>query len=277
MNAIQFALNNLKYCIPRPILEKAFLSTGVAWRQTSHTNVDEQILNNVIKARVLVDCNVIGGTQVLIPLEGLTQEKPSAYTTVIHIPKTHTQGRSINSVLNLSFLSPGTLAAWGGGSTGGSVGAYAAQENSAVMNSLQGIMAAHDTIPMTSSARVQLIAENTILIKDSMNLPPNSFLRCVVANDENLNNLQLRSYRKFSQLVEYAVKSYIYNELIISLDQGELQGGQVLGVIKDAVQAYSEAEQNYQDYLTDFFEAILMMSDQESYHRLIKLTIGGHR
>jgi hypothetical protein len=277
MNAIQFALNNVKYSIPRPILEKAFLSTGVAWRQTANTNVDEQIVNNVIKARVLVDCNVIGGTQVLIPLEGLTLQKPSAYTTVIHIPKTLTQGRSINSVLNLSFLTPGSLASWGGGATGGSVGAYALKENNALMNAAQGVMAAHDTIPMTSTARVQLIAENTILIKDTMSLPPNTFLRCVVANDEDLNNLQLRSYRKFSKLVEYAVKSYIHNELIVSLDQGELQGGQALGVIKDTIQSYAEAELNYQDYLTDFFEAILLMSDQESYHRLIKMTIGGHR
>ena len=277
MNALQFALNHLKFTVPRAILEKAFLSTGVAWRQTSQTNVDEQILNNVIRARVMLDCNLIGGVQAVIPLEGLAQERPSDGTTVIHVPKARTQGRSINSVLSVGFLSPGVASSWAGGNAMAATGGYAFSENTALMAATQGALSAFDKIPMVSTARVQLIAENTVLVKDSFVLPPTAYLRCVLAHDEAMNSLQLRSYKPFAKLVEYAVKAYVYNELVIPLDQGELQGGQALGVIKEVVQGYSEAEQNYTDYLADFFEAILLMNDTASYEKMIRLTLGGNR
>ena len=157
----------------------------------------------------------------------------------------------------------------------GSVGAYAGQENTALMSSMQALVASYDKIPMTSTARCQLIAENTILIRDSIGFAPNGWLRCVLANDENLGNIQLRSYKHFSQLVEYAVKSYIYNELIINLDQGELQGGQTIGVFKEIIQGYSDAEQNYKDYLTDVWEAVAFMNDSEGYSRYVRLILGG--
>lgn len=277
MNAIQYALSNLKFTIPRPILEKVFLSTGVSWRQTSQTNVDEQILFNVIRARVLIECNLIGGTKESIPLEGLVQERPMDNTTVIHIPKSRTQGRSINSVLSVGFLSPGALTGWAGANSLGASGPQAQTDNSALMTLAQGVVAAYDRIPMVSTSRVQLIAENTILIKDSFSLPANSYLNCVLANDENMNTLQLRSYRPFAKLVEFAVKAYIHNELIVQLDQGELQGGASLGVFKEIVQGYSEAEQNYQDHMGDVMEAVMLMNDMPSYEKMIKLTIGGHR
>lgn len=275
MNAIQKAIDELKFRIPKPVLEKAFINRHLGWRQTSQSNIDDQILNNVIRARVLVDCNLVGGTQAVISLEGLVHDRPSDSTTVIHVPKERTQGRSINSVLHVSFLSAGSISSWAGG--GGSVGAYSGQENTALMGAAQGMVAAFDKIPMTSTARVQLIAENTVLIKDSINMAPNCYLRCVLANDEDLNHIQLRSYRHFSKLVEYAVKSYIYNELIINLDQGELQGGAMIGVFKEIIQGYSDAEQNYNDFLKDVWEAVAFMNDSESYLRLMKLTIGGNR
>lgn len=276
MNAIQKALDALKFTIPRAVLEKAFIDRRIDWRQTGRANIDDQILNNVVRARVLVDCNLIGGTQALIPLDGLGHDRPNDfYGTVIHIPKALTQGRSINSVLNVGFMSAGMAANWGVANTMGSVGAYAGQESTALMSSMQAMVASYDKIPMTSTARVQLIAENTILIRDSISFAPNGWLRCILANDENLGNIQLRSYKHFSQLVEYAVKSYIYNELIINLDQGELQGGQTIGVFKEIIQGYSDAEQNYKDYLTDVWEAVAFMNDGEAYGRYIKLILGG--
>jgi hypothetical protein len=238
MNAIRKAITDVSFRIPRQILEKAFLNRSVEWRQTSQTSVDDQILNNVIRARVLVDCNLIGGTQAVIPLEGLNQQRPDGYSSVIHIPKNRTQGRTINSVLHVAFLSQGNFAGrMGAGFGGSSPGMGNGSESSALAGAMQGIVAAFDKIPMTSTSKVQLIAENTILVRDSINIAPNTYLRCILANDDELSHIQLRSYRAFAQLVEYAVKSYIYNELIVSLDQGELQGGQSLGIFKEIIQS----------------------------------------
>lgn len=276
MNVIQNAVGDLKFRIPRQILEKAFVTRYGEWKP-NYRGIDELIINNVVKPRVLVDCNLIGGTQAIVPLTGLGQDKPTEYTTVIHIPKERTQGRSINSVLNVSFISPDSLSAWSGVNSGGTVGSYGGSENTALMSAAAGMMSAFDRIPMVSTARVELIAENTILLTDTINLSSNCYLRCILSNDENFSSIPLRSYRYFSNLIEYAVKAYIYNALIVDIDKGELSGGQTLGIFKEIIQGYSEAEQNYQDYMKTVMEQVMLMSDTTSYHRLMKLVIGGNR
>lgn len=276
-NPVSKAIVELKYCIPKAILNKAFLTKTFDWRQTVATNIDEQIMVNVIRPRILVDCNLVGGTHATITLEGLRFDKPNNYTTVIHIPKNRTQGRSINSVLDVAFLNQNVLAGYGGAANTSINNAYNPSDNSTAMQAAIGAMSAVDKIPVVSTSNVQLISENTIMIRDVVIIPTNGYLRCVLANDENLNHLQPRSYKAFSKLVEYAVKSYIYNELVVELDTAELQGGQQLGVFKNIIDSYSDAEQNYKDYLKDNFEAVLVMNDAWSYNRYLKLAIGGNR
>ncbi len=277
MNPIQKAVDEVKWTIPRAVLEKAFVDRQNSWRMGARKSLDEQIISLVIRPRVLVDCNLIGGTQALISLNGLPQEKPTEYLTVIHIPKERTEGKSINSVLNVGFVALAYLASWAGMNAAGSLATYGSSENTALMTATAGMLTAFDKIPMVSTARVELIAENSILIRDSINLYPDMTLRCVLANEENLNNLQLRAYRNFAELVGHAVKAYIYNTLIINMDQGELQGGQELGVFKETVLEYRDSNQNYLDYLRNTWEAVSLMQDEQSYLRFMKLIIGGNR
>jgi hypothetical protein len=77
-------------------------------------------------------------------------------------------------------------------------------------------------------------------------------------------------------LVEFAVKAYIYNELIVDIDMGELQGGQQLGIFKQIVEGYADAEQNYQDKLKSWM-AISVMNDTPAFHRYLKLSVGANR
>jgi hypothetical protein len=276
MNPIHKALSEVKYVIPKAVLEKTFLNRHQAWRQPVETNLDQQITSLVIRPRVLVDCNIVGGTQAMIPISDLPYEQPDGATTVMRIPKSHTQGRTINSVLHVAFLSSAQNGTWNAASSYSS-SLYNSSENSATMGAAEGVMAALDKIPVTSTASVQLIGENVIMVKDVMNLPSNSYLRCILTNDDNLSNIQIRSYPAFSRLVEFAVKSYIYNSLVIEIDMAELQGGYNLGVFKTVIESYSDAEQNYQDFLRDKWQAVAVMNDATTYRRLLKLAIGGHR
>lgn len=278
MNPITKAVAEIKYRVPRAILEKVFIDGSTYWRSTQHSSIEKQIETLVIRPRVLVDCNLIGGTQALIPLEGLERESPTVQTTVIHIPKDRTRGLSINSVLNVSFFNSASGVGFGGGGGyGGGVSYSAGQDQSAMMAAAAGVMSSFDKIPMTSTSRVQLIAENTILITDSLILPPGSVLRCILADDESLSSLQLRSYRHFSTLVEHAVKAYIYNALIVEMDTAELRYGQGIGMFKEIVSGYADANQNYQDYLRDVWEAVAFMNDDQTYRRYAKLMLGGNR
>jgi hypothetical protein len=271
LNSIQKAVSELKFRIPKAILEKTFLTTNKYGMINYSSNVDEQIIRNVIKARVLVDCNMVGGVEELIPLVGLESEKPTPSTTVVMIPKTLTQGKSINSVLNISFLPPNAAA---GLSTG--MGTSRCPPNP-MLQATSAMANALDGIPVVSTARVELINENVILIRDNINLPPNCYLRCILANDDELSNIQLRSYRFFANLVEYATKSYIYNELIINMDQDQLMGGASIGIFKEVVSGYADSEQNYRDYLQDVWEKVAYMNDNAQYSRLTKLIVGGPR
>lgn len=276
MDIIRNATAEVKRRINKHILDKAFVKRDFTYRFTNQSNIDDQILNVVIRPRVLVDCNIVGGVSALIPLDGLPVDKPNNYITIIHIPKSRTNGKSIISVSNVNYYDLGVSGLYGGAAGYGYNTTLSSNENTAAMNSAMGIMASLDHIPITSTSDAFLIAENTIKITDVFTMPANAILRCVLENDEGLNNIQPRSYHDFFQLVEFAVKAYIYNELIVDLDMGELQGGQQLGIFKQIIEGYADAEQNYQDKLKAW-RAISLMNDTPAFQRFIKLTIGANR
>lgn len=267
MMAISKALDEIKFRIPRAILERVFLQKEYRWRAVP-TSLDDVILATVIRPRVMVDCNLVGGAEVLIPLEGATAERVDDLTMVFHIPKSLTQNRSIVSVKNITYVNTNRPYTYGlpipfGGSAAGHVA--------------NTILDANSTIPSVSTAKVQLIGENTVLIKDSNIVPNYMHLRCVVENDENMSHLQLRSYHAFSKLVELAVKSYIFNQYAVEMDTAEIKGGAALGRFKEIVDGYSDAEELYQTYLREKWTKIAHMNDRTSWGRTLQLIVGNPR
>lgn len=276
MNPLKKAIEEVKYRIPRQLLEKVFVAPLTNWRAT-RSNLDDQILSLVVSPRVMVDCNLKGGKEALIPLRGLEFQMPEMGISIVHIPKDRTEGKSINSVLSLVYFdSPGAF----GGSFGANTRTLGANyaggiDSTATMTVALNAMRSQDTIPVVSTSKIKLISENTILVKDQSFIPSNSAVRCILAEDENLSGLNLRSYHAFAKLVEYAVKSYIYNELVISIDESQLLYGQAIGAFKDVFMGYADAEQNYQDYLIETWEKVAFMDDENQHTRYLKLLIGG--
>lgn len=267
MGPISRCLEEIKFRIPRAILEAVFVKRSERWRLTP-VSLDEHILNEVVRPRVLVDCNLVGGTEVFIPLDGIEVERSNDYTSVYRIPKDRTQGRSIMSVLNITFSDPTKVSSYG----------VAAGVNQSIMlQAGQAVMDAMGSMPVTSTAYVQLIGENVVMVRDTVVLPANIYLRCLLANDDNLSHLQLKSYRDFSKLVELAVKAYIYNEYVIPMDMGELFGGQQLGRFKEIIDSYADSEQIYQDFLTEKWQKISLMNDREQHTRFLRTLLGGFR
>lgn len=276
MDIIRYSIAEVKRRVNRHILDKAFTKRTFDYRYTNQINVDDQILSLVLRPRVLLDCNLVGGVTAMVPLDGLPIDKPNNYITIIHVPKTRTNNKSIISVSNVNYYDLGISGLYSGAPGYGYNASIDMTENTASMNAALGIMASLDRIPITSTSDAQLVAENTIMIKDVFAMPPTAVLRCTLENDENLSNIQPRSFKDFAQLVEFAVKSHIYNELIVDMDMGELQGGQALGIFKQIVESYSDAEQNYQDKLKAWM-AISVMNDGPAFHRFIKLAVGANR
>lgn len=265
MNPLALVAQQMHFRIPKRLLELCFTERAQRWRGAP-TNIDEAIKNQVLRPRVLLDCNLVGGTEVWLSLESVPYERTDDYTSVYRIPKSRTQNRSIMSALNVTFTDP---------LRGNSFGITGAVGMSTELQAAQAVMDAHASIPITSTARVQLIGENTVMVQDTMLLPPSIYIRCILANDENLNHLQLRSYPQFVKLCELAVKAYVYNKLVIEVDIGEIEGGQVIGKIKEILDSYSDSEIQYQDYMTTTFQKVLFMNDEETYRRFMAVLGGG--
>lgn len=276
LNPISKAIDDVKRRIPREVLNVVFQQPGSILGQSlpgwnrPPVSIDEALLNQVIRPRVLVDCNIIGGTEAMIPLVGLPARRDDQYDYICYydIPRKLTQGRSIVSAINITYADATKLAAYGGSGT---------VNNSAMMYSGQAMIDAYGTIPVVSTAYVQLVGENVIMVKDSTILPPNVSLRCILADDPNMAHLQIRTIHPFSQLVTLAVKAHIYNEYIVQMDVGQLYAGQALGTIKQIIDTYADANELYENFLKEKWMKIARMNDRETWQRDIKFPMGGMR
>jgi hypothetical protein len=269
MNPITKALDEVLFRIPREILNVVFINPYQQYRDMP-SDLKERINFQVMTPRVLVDCNLVGGVEVRIPLDDVPSETvDGGYTTVFRIPKSKTNGRSISAAFDVTY---GNLY-----NTQSGYGAHSYGRTSPVLSATASVMEAQLRTPYVGSARVELVGENVVMIQDSIILPQNLYLRCSLENDSTLSNIRVRSYPVFSRLVELAVKSYIYNNYIIKLDMGELRGGVQVGRFKEIVDSYADAETMYQEHLTEKWAKVAFMNDQESMHRFTSMLIGGSR
>lgn len=261
------ALTDLRFTIPLPILKKVFIESSQRWREKQHS-LNERIMEEVVRPRVLQDCNIQYGTETFVDLSHCTYEEVNQFTTIYRVPKELTQGRSIISALSVAYGVPGY-----GGLAGGwnNVASTAISAGAAAMSNAAGQM------PITSTANVQLIGENTVMVRDTLKVSGNLYLRCVLENDERLSHLKYKATPITKELIRYAVKSYIYNIYLIEMDQAEIQGGNELGTFKNIIESYSDAEELYQTCLKEKFARAAISSDHEMMRRFIKPQIGGFR
>ena len=268
MSAVTFAINEVKFRIPTPILREAF-KDDVMYYNSPNISLDEQIRNKVIKPRIYPVCNVVGGQHVVVNLYDLSPTYTDMYITVYEIPPERVCNREIISAMSVSY-SPSTA------NTGWQV---AANNNTSMYGgnylTREALMLCEglSPIPNVSNAAVEIIGHNTILIRGSNSTSMFYQLRCFISNDPNFNNFQVRSQWKFAELVELAVKAYIYNELYIKMDRAYVVGGQELGSFKQIIENYADAEQMFKEFIKDQWQAIAAMNDTHTHDRFIRLQI----
>ncbi len=269
-NPISKAVADMWRRVPHEILKAVFAPAYNQWR-TVASSVDDQIVSVVIRPRVLTDCDLVGGQEVWIRLDGVRYERTPEMMSVIYIPKDKTQGRSISQVLHLGYVDYMAV------NQQTANGMFNPCSVTPLTTAVQAMNASYDVTGLIGTSRIELIGENVVLIKDPSMSPTNGVLRCILANDENMNNLSIRSYHAFTKLCELAVKSHIYNRLVIEMDSGRIQGGFELGAFKQIVDSYADAETEYQDYLRLKWQKIARMNDRETYERTIREQTGGFR
>jgi hypothetical protein len=268
MNILTKALDNIKFSIPYEVLRAVFRDDVANWRQAP-VSLDTIIMNKVIKPRVLVDANLVGGTQAVIPLDGLNCTYVDNYSFMYVIPPERCTNREIVSVLSVGYLPYAGAFGFGG--------INQVMPSMGTMNDFaqagQQLMDSHSNMPSISTATAELVGYNTVLIRDSQRITASYTLRCILANDSNLNNINPRSHIAFANLCVLAVKSFIYNTMIIKMDQAYLSGGQELGAFKNYVESLSDSEEMYNTYLRETWRVTAFHNDQASFERFIRIQI----
>mgnify|MGYP000028114719 FL=1 len=270
---IEKALDEIYQEIPEEILELAFKPKfDFIWH--GQVNIPAMIREEIIDKRVRQDLNNRGASEFTIPLTGLAAEYVDNYTLIYRIPLALTQGREISSCLYVSF---GRLGNWGGGygPSNSNLLMNGDHGRSVVTDALSNLTSAFSPIPKVSTSNVRLIATNTILINDVVPMSGDLFLRCMLAGDTELSFITPPYYDMFAEFVVLATKAYVYRKLNISLDMGQLIGGQSLGRIREVVDSYSDAEQSYKDFRKEKLGKLLFLNDPDRMKRTVQYMVGG--
>lgn len=268
MNILKTALDRIQLSIPPEVLQQAFKDDIQNWR-TAPVSLQDRIMEKVIRHRVLKDANLVGGQEVIITLEDISPKYSDNISVIYEIPPQRTNGREILSILSIGYMPlMSTFSTIANG-----VGTLNPSMMTDLGSSGQRLADSTSNIPIVSNALVDLIGYNTILIRDSVRVSNAYQARCMIANENNMGNINPRSHLTFAKLCILAVKAYIYNHMIVRIDQAYLSGGQELGAFKSIVESYSDAEDQYETFLKEVWRRVAFMNDSPAYKRLITLQI----
>ncbi len=275
MSVIDKLIFEIKQAIPPPVLEVAFMKR----KGRNHKyagDLDWEIRNKVIDARIRVDLSILGAETINVPLRHAEVQflENQDYRTVLRVPKSLTKGRPISQVIAFNYWF-NTVAA--DLNNGWQTSSYNIQScgNSPMMGAAQQILRAASPAPINSSANVELIGENVVVINDYMGKVQQGSLTVRVGQDEELSNWNGAAIFHLSRYAVMAAKAWVWSNTIIDLDSGCLYGGAELSRIQQIIDGYADANDNYVDYRDEVIQAVNAMNDGARHQTFLRGLIAG--
>lgn len=259
MNAITKAIAEIKFQIPIEILNLSFVERSTRINQI--ISLDERIMFEIIRPRILVDCNLVGGIETRVDLNRCKITTLGNREYVVEVPKALTNSKNI-----ITALSVVSNVVYSQSMNYADASAFESVASN-MMNNL-------GTENVVQTSRLEIIGDNVVLIQDPNMHFMNGVLRCMVENNTNLENINPRSYLAFSELCVLGASSYIRNKMRVKLNQGHIYGGHELGVITDIIDEYSDAEEMYKEYRNTTWRKISFINDSDAMARYTKGMIG---
>lgn len=268
MNAVTEAVKYIIRNIPKLVMKLAYEETYPQYIRHMNITMEDFVLTKIINEIVINDYNIIGVTEEIIPIAGLSIEwleidgDQSALRTmpcVLRIPKSKTQGRRIVSVSNTLMMPNQTpydnvgqysLAGYPCNTSAISIGARN------IVNKAVGMV---DNSYLNT--KVELIGPNTILVEGLQNITHNAAITCMFSGDECLSHLKNVGILVFRKLCLYAAQAYIYNQCVIELDEGEIRAGVNIGKIKETIEEYRDSQELYETLFNEKFLRVAFQSD----------------
>lgn len=268
MNIIEFAINEVEQRIPKEVLKYAFLNISQNGILSPVNNIKTQIRNKVVFDRVLPILNIKGGEEVIINLTDVPVEITTNGNAYIwKVPKGMTKGRTIRSVLNITFSDTMNNIA-GNMLTNNMYASNQATIEARIVNS--------GGLPVLSStADIFVIADNVLYSNLPLSSSSYTMLRCLIDFDPQLTGINTRFATLFAKYIVLATKDYIYTSTVVSMDQGVLHIGKELGRIKDIIDGYDGADEEFIEMTDTIIGKVLILADPLRRQRRYLLGVGG--
>lgn len=251
-----YVMSHIYANIPKYILERAFEP------KKFHTTIDARIMEEVIYGRIRLDTNLIAGKRTTIQLlndwvyhrdmpvsDSLTGTAYQA--SYYRIPPQAREGRNIGSVEALDDYYISSLPL-----NNQLLGAV-----SNVGNTITGLASA--AVTSRTLKDVPLMPMATLNGQNIIRIYPDTFsdgllLNCWLEYDAEFTNANQDVIYHLRELCLNAVKTWIWNKLVIEIDSAEIQAGSELGVFKEIVSEYKDAANEYHRLLMNVRGAQLM-------------------
>lgn len=263
MNPITKALDDIRFRIPPQILNQVFITQDMR-SCGSIVSMETRIRDQVLEPRVFIDLDIFGGTEAFIPLNPPVEANyTDPYTVIYRIPDEITQNRRIAQVYSVHF---GIL----GYQNAGMALHYT---ESSMGSEMRRVLDSAMRVPPAATSYVNLIAHNVIMVRYVALPYMSAFMRVRLGNDNALSQIRSPAIPAFSELCTLAVKAYIYNQMIITMDQGQLSGGQSLGTFKEIIMEWRDSNETYDERLRRW-KKISVLNDPEANRRHLRTIVG---
>jgi len=241
------AVRNAFYSIPIEVLNMAFPPAY----DGDVSNIQTRMINNVIKARVLLDCDLIGGvTRDILITSDYIVETGDNWVKVV-VPKNLTEGKSIVSVYT-AIDAPGFI---------NTPPAPLLTNVSELKISARKLLDSVSNSGVLVTANIEIIGENSLKIIGINTFNRNMVLRVLLENDVHMTNIAPASARAFSTLVTYAIEAEVYNKCIIRTDIGSLYHGGQLSSVQNFITKFETSNEKYLTELNTNWKAVAFMND----------------
>lgn len=264
-----YALRELKHSnIPKQILLDVFSNKKRFGNRRFYSAMSYEsiIRTEVLEDRVIPDCQLTTGKDHIIALKDCVKTRYTASEETWTVPSKIISGRSIIKVYGLikgnHEMQQTAFQSRGGG-------------HSTVSDMARRLLETSRAQPVVSENDLEILSEETILSQRIVTSPENVYLFCSISYDTELSDIPKSMYKTFAELVEHAVKAYIYSERILDLDQAVNIGGRDLNNYTRLVEEYADANELYKETRVRWNKQ-LSLADPRKRKRHIRKMVGGN-
>jgi len=278
MNAVQYAINRLHGSdIDEYLLKLAFEQnpntnwSGNWYNTVNATTIDQGVLEKVIHRTVLPACNARGGKTEYIDISSSRIRDLGNGCIEVNVPDIITGGRKIISVAEV-YLGSMTSAS---GMLGIGINDNALCGQGAISDMTQSLL---DSItpsrmfPVTFT-NIHMTGNNSFVIFGMNSGTFSMSAKMTLEYDEGLSSISSRHHELFADLVELAVKAYIYRTCRRPTSDAVKRAGVALDDIKDDIANYRSAWDDYKEMVKTTWTNAMAWSDRLTVHETIKSAI----